>query len=172
MKTNATKGALPLTPAGRRPPVAAVTPQPRREGATLPPRAVVEDGEADFATHADLAIAYKEMGLYDAAIGELKKLARDPEREVFALTTMGECYEAKGSFTDAVIRYKRALNCEQITPEEVLLLYYLLGAAFDRLGDVNEALYFFEKVAKRSPRFRDVEQKVAELRPRMVKRAR
>jgi pilus assembly protein FimV len=145
---------------------------PRPEGATPPPRALVEGGDADFATRADLAIAYKEMGLYDAAINELKQVAEDPEREVFALTIMGECYEARGSFTDAVIRYKRALNCDQITPEETLALYYLLGGAFDRLGDVSEALYFYEKVVKRSPRFREVEQKVADLRPRMVKRAR
>jgi tetratricopeptide (TPR) repeat protein len=111
------------------------------------------------------------MGLFDAAIAELKQLATDPGHEVFALTTMGDCYEAKGTFTEAILRYKRALNCEQITAEERLILYYLLGTAFDRLGDVSEALYFFEMVAKRSPRFRDVERRIAELRPRMVKRA-
>lgn len=172
VKTQVSNRPLPMATGGRGQPAATLRKASSNEGSTPPPRAVVDGGEADFATHADLAIAYKEMGLYDAAINELKQLARDPEREVFALTTMGECYEAKGSFTDAVIRYKRALNCDQITPEEVLALYYLLGAAFDRLGDVNEALYFFEKVAKRAPRFRDIEQKVAELRPRMVKRAR
>jgi len=158
-------------PARRHQP-ATVVRGPGSDAATPPPRALVEGGDADFATRSDLAIAYKEMGLYDAAINELKQVADDPEREVFALTIMGECYEARGSFTDAVIRYKRALNCDQITPEETLALYYLLGGAFDRLGDVSEALYFYEKVVKRSPRFRDVEQKVADLRPRMAKRAR
>ncbi len=141
--------------------------------ATPAPRAVVEGGDVpDFSTHADLAVAYKGMGLFDAAIGELKQLCQDPGREVFALTTMGECYEAKGTFTEAVIRYKRALNCEQITRDETLELYFLLGGAFERLGDVGEALYFYEKVAKRDPTFRGVTDKVAELKPRMVKRAR
>lgn len=140
---------------------------------TPPPRAVVTGGDgADFSTHADLGIAYKEMGLFDAAIAELKLLAREPEREVFALTIMGECYESKGSFTDAVLRYKRALNCPQVTKEETRALYFLLGGAFEHLGDVSEALYFYEKVAKRDPKFRDVGQKVAELKPRLVKRAR
>jgi hypothetical protein len=37
---------------------------------------------------------------------------------------------------------------------------------------VSEALFFFEMVAKRSPHFRDAGQRVADLRPRMVKRAR
>ena len=35
-------------------------------------------------------------------------------------------------------------------------LYYCLGATFERLGDTSEALYFFEKVAKRGAKFRDV----------------
>lgn len=164
--------------AGRSAPARAqATPAVQRQGQAGtrtpgPPRALVDGGDADVDTRADLAIAYKEMGLYDAAIAELKEVAQDPGREVFALTTMGECFEAKGVFTDAISRYKRALNCEQITVEERLALYYLLGAAFDRLGDVGEALYFFEMVAKRSPHFRDVEERVADLRPRMVKRAR
>ena len=137
------------------------------------PRAVVSGGGAsDASTHADLAIAYKGMGLFDAAIAELKLLGEDADREVFALTTMGECFEAKHSFTEAIIRYKRALNCEQITPQETLVLYFLLGVAFERLGDVSEALYFFEKVLKRDSKFRDVDLKVSELRPRLVKRAR
>ena len=145
----------------------------RSEHRTPAPRAVLGEGEkSDFSTHADLAIAYKGMGLFDAAIGELKLLAQDESQEVFALTTMGECFEAKSSFTEAILRYKRALNCEQVTPEETLLLYSLLGAAFERLGDVSEALYFYEKVLKRDPKFRDVDLKVAELRPRLVKRAR
>ncbi|MEP6652635.1 MAG: tetratricopeptide repeat protein, partial [Myxococcales bacterium] len=140
---------------------------------TPTPRAVMSGDEtSDSATHADLAIAYKGMGLLDAAIGELKLLAQDESQEVFALTTMGECFEGKSSFTEAIIRYKRALNCEQITREETLLLYFLLGAAFEHLGDVSEALYFYEKVVKRNPKFRDVDLKVAELRPRLIKRAR
>ena len=43
-------------------------------------------------------------------------------------------------------------------------LYYLLGSAFERLGDTSEALYFFEKVAKRGE-FRDVTQRIEALQP-------
>jgi tetratricopeptide (TPR) repeat protein len=134
------------------------------------PRAFVEaGGAADASTHFDLAIAFKEMGLLDAAIGELKIVADDPEREVMALTMMGECYEGKGSFTEAVIRYKEALNCTPISVEETSQLYFLLGGAFDRLGDASEALYFFEKVARRDPLFRDVGQRIATLKPKLMK---
>jgi tetratricopeptide (TPR) repeat protein len=130
------------------------------------PVAVVAGGEkADLSTHGDLGIAYKEMGLLDAAIGEFRQLTQDPKREVFALTMIGECCEAKGSLTDAIIRYKEALNCPQVTPEETIQLYFCLGSTFERLSDRSEALYFFEKVAKRDPGFRDVSDRISKLRP-------
>jgi tetratricopeptide (TPR) repeat protein len=141
-------------------------------GDTPLPRAMVAGGEsADHSTHGDLGIAYKEMGLFDPAIAEFKLLADDPQREVFALTMIGECFEAKGSLTDAVIRYKEALNCPQVRPEEITQLYFCLGSAFERLHDPSEALYFYEKVAKRDPKFREVDAKVAALKPRNVRRA-
>ena len=131
------------------------------------PLAVVAGGEkADLSTHGDLGIAYKEMGLLDAAIGEFKLLTQDPAREVFALTMIGECCEAKGSLTDAIIRYKEGLNCPQISTEEMVQLYYCLGSTFERLNDPSEALYFYEKVGKRDMKFRDVAEKLAMLRPR------
>lgn len=111
------------------------------------------------------------LGEYDAAIDEYKRLARDPAREVFALTKMGDCYLAKGSCTEAILRYKRALNCDDVTREETRLLYFQLGSSFERLGDISEALYFFEKVAKREPDFNDVARKVAELIPLKDKKA-
>jgi tetratricopeptide (TPR) repeat protein len=136
-----------------------------------PVAVVTGGGSADLSTHGDLGIAYKEMGLNDAAIAEFKLLTEDPAREVFALTMIGECLEAKGTLTDAVVRYKEALNCEAVTPAETLVLYHLLGSVFERIGDRSEALYFFEKVAKRDPRFQDVDRRIAALRMPAPKRS-
>jgi tetratricopeptide (TPR) repeat protein len=155
------EGDLPVAHQSR--PLRSLDPEPHDAA----PVAVVAGGEkADLSTHGDLGIAYKEMGLLDAAIGEFKLLTQDPAREVFALTMIGECCEAKGSLTDAIIRYKEGLNCPQITPEETVQLYYCLGSTFERLSDQSEALYFYEKVAKRDPKFRDIGDKLAHLRPR------
>jgi tetratricopeptide (TPR) repeat protein len=119
---------------------------------------------ADPSTHGDLGIAYKQMGLHDAAIDEFKKLAADKARAVFAYTMIGECVEAKGELGEAVKRYKEALNLPQATPQESIELYYLLGAVFEQLGDVREALYFFENVGKRDPGFRDVKKRIVTLK--------
>ena len=62
---------------------------------------------------------------------------------------IGECVEAKGELGEAWQRTRRRSTCRRSTPEESLELYYLLGSVFERLGDVREALYFFENVRKR-----------------------
>jgi tetratricopeptide (TPR) repeat protein len=121
-------------------------------GGGQPLALMADGGSADLSTHGDLGIAYKEMGLYDAAIAEFKQLT-------------AECLEAKGTLTDAVVSYKDALNRSTATATETLVLYYQLGSVFERLGDQNEALYFFEKVAKRDARFREVDRKIAALKP-------
>jgi tetratricopeptide (TPR) repeat protein len=119
---------------------------------------------ADPGTHGDLGLAYKQMGLYDAAIDEFKQLAADPARAVYAVTMIGECVEAKGDLGGAVARYKEALNLPQATPQESIGLYYQMGSVFEQLGDAREALYFFESVGKRDPNFRDVKGRIAALR--------
>jgi tetratricopeptide (TPR) repeat protein len=119
---------------------------------------------ADPATHGDLGIAYKQMGLHDAAIEEFKQLAADKTRAVFAYTMIGECVGAKGELGEAVKRYKEALNLPQATAQESVELYYRLGAVFEQLGDIREALYFFENVGKRDPGFRDVKKRIVTLK--------
>jgi tetratricopeptide (TPR) repeat protein len=133
----------------------------------MPVAIVAAGAEADLSTHGDLGIAYKEMGLHDAAIAEFKLLMSDPARKVFALTMIGECLEAQGALPEAVVRYKEALNSGSVADAESTQLYYLLGDAFERMGDQSEALYFFEKVARRGgqSQFRDVARRIQALKP-------
>ena len=84
---------------------------------------------------------------------------------------IGECVEAKGEMGEAVGKYKEALNQPQITMSESLELYYLLGSVFERLGDVREALYFFENLRKRDASFRDVVRRIDALKPANARQA-
>ncbi len=139
-------------------------PAPLTAAVSAPVARLTPSERADPATHGDKGIAYKQMGLHEAAIEEFKQLAADPARAVFALTMIGECVESKGDLGGAVARYKEALNLPQATAQESIGLYYQLGAVFEQLGDVREALYFFESVGKRDPNFRDVGQRIAGLK--------
>jgi tetratricopeptide (TPR) repeat protein len=143
--------------------------RPAAREKSITPRAVVTSaGGADPTTLRDLGIAYKEMGLHDAAIAEFTKLVDDPQHEVFALTMMGECFESRGAPAEALLHYKKALNRPSVREDESTQLYYQLGRVFHTLGDESEALYFFEKVARRDPNFADVSARVASLRGKGV----
>jgi hypothetical protein len=129
-------------------------------------KGVIEKGVTaeDFETHYDLGIAYKEMGLLDDAISEFKIVMKDPAREVQCHLMIGLCYLEKGLQTDAIGQFKKGLYVENITDREALSLYFELGQAYERLNDGREALYYYEKVIKRDPHFRDVQKRVDELR--------
>jgi tetratricopeptide (TPR) repeat protein len=129
-------------------------------------KGVIEKGVTaeDFETHYDLGIAYKEMGLIDDAIGEFKMVMGDPTREVQCHLMIGLCLLEKGQQTEAIGHFKKGLYVEGITERESLSLYFELGQAYERLGDPREALYYYEKVLKRDPRFRNIEKLVEALR--------
>ncbi len=129
-------------------------------------KGVIERGVTaeDFETHYDLGIAYKEMGLVDDAISEFRIVMKDPAREVQCHLMIGLCFMEQGLQTDAINQYKKGLYVDGITDRETLSLYFELGLAYEKLGDMREGLYYFEKVMKRDARFRDVERHVEGLR--------
>src|SRR2546427_9099071 len=54
--------------------------------------------EADFQSHYDLGIAFKEMGLLDEAIAELQKALRAPEGKLRVSEALGACFLEKGAY--------------------------------------------------------------------------
>jgi tetratricopeptide (TPR) repeat protein len=124
----------------------------------------------DINTHADLGIMEKTMERYDAAIEHFKAVMADPKREVFALSMIGECSEALGDSAEAIRCYQDALKRPHATSTEATQLYYQLGNVFYNLGDQSEALYYFERVYKRNANFRDVQQRLSDLKSRAASR--
>jgi tetratricopeptide (TPR) repeat protein len=124
----------------------------------------------DAGTHVDLGIMQKTMERYDVAIEHFKAALDDPKREVFALSMIGECCEALGNSAEAIRCYQDALKRPAATAAEATQLYFQLGNVFYNLGDHSEALYYFERVSKRDPNFRDIASRLAELKSRAASR--
>ncbi len=124
----------------------------------------------DLATQIDLGIMQKTMERYDVAIEHFKAAMEDPKREVFALSMIGECCEALGDSAEAIRCYQDALKRPTATPAEATQLYFQLGAVFENLGDHSEALYYFERVIKRDPNFRDIARRLAAVKSRAASR--
>ncbi|MBX3248838.1 MAG: tetratricopeptide repeat protein [Myxococcales bacterium] len=120
-------------------------------------------GLEDTDTHFDLGIAYKEMGLIDDAKKAFELAMRNPQRECLCHTMIGLCLMEQNKPTDAISRFKKGLYAEQKTEREELGLYFELGNAYELLQDPKEALYYYQKVAKRDAGFRNVEDCIARL---------
>lgn len=124
----------------------------------------------DIDTHVDLGIMEKTMERHEAAIAHFKAALADPKREVFALSMIGECHEALGESAEAIRCYQDALKRPSATSSEATQLYFQLGNVFYNLGDHSEALYYFERVYKRDPGFRDITRRLAEVKSRAASR--
>lgn len=119
--------------------------------------------ESDAETHYDLGLAYKEMGLVDEAMKAFEKALRAPGREVGCRVMIGMCLRDQGNPTEAINQFKAGLHAEP-TDRERQSIYYEIGNTYESIGDVGEALYYFEMVAKRDPNFADAGQRVQQLR--------
>jgi len=118
----------------------------------------------DSATHFDLGIAYKEMGLIDDAISEFDIAAQDDGKSSSALNMIGLCFLEKGQYSEAINRFKDALHGPGISEREATGVFYEMGRAYELLEDPKEALFYYRKVYKRDANFRDAADKIENLK--------
>ena len=124
--------------------------------------------ENDSATHYDLGVAYKEMGLLPDAIGEFEMAGRDQARECMCYAMIGMIYLEQNQLDRAAEAYVRALSAAQKTVEQEMSLYYDLGNVYEMKGKNQDALYYFQKIARRDPGYRDVADRIQQLSPSPV----
>ncbi|BCW93997.1 MAG: hypothetical protein KatS3mg007_1891 [Thermoanaerobaculum sp.] len=128
-------------------------------------RGVAEQlGEEDHATHFDLGLAYREMGLLDEAIGEFQLVLKSPELALDAMTLIANCYMDKGLPEEAASWFEKALKTPNLPPEAELGLRYELGRAWEAAGNVAAALAHYAEVLAVNPAYRDVVERITHLR--------
>ncbi|PYP02035.1 MAG: hypothetical protein DMD57_12210 [Gemmatimonadetes bacterium] len=113
--------------------------------------------EADFQSHYDLGVAFKEMGLLDEAIAELQKALRAPDGKLRSSEALGVCFLDKGAFVVAESILRRALDLPAAGgDQERLGVLYWLGRALEEQGKRVEARELYGRVFAVDIRFRDV----------------
>ena len=121
----------------------------------------VESGDTE--THFNLGIAYKEMGLYDDAIGEFEQAAHDPQRKVDCISLQGICYREKGDDSRAEELLRSGVALEGMRKEELQSLKYELALLLESTGRPSEALQYYLEVRAISPGFRDTSSRISAL---------
>jgi tetratricopeptide (TPR) repeat protein len=121
-------------------------------------------GKEDYDTRYNLGIAYKEMGLVDEAIAEFQLAAKDEGRLLECSSMLGICFMDKGMPKLAVKWFEKGLKAPGRSEEEYQGLRYDLAMAHESSGDLDKALNIFEDLYGQDANFRDVAQKVRDLR--------
>ena len=121
----------------------------------------------DFATHYDLGIAYKEMGLLDEAIAEFTIAAGSTERHCEAFSMLALCHKEKGEMAEAAGWYRKALDAPDVDDQVQWGLRYDLADLLLLTGDAETALNLFRDVLQSDPSYRDVKSRVSELEHRL-----
>ena len=120
--------------------------------------------DEDMASHYDLGVAYKEMGLIDEAIAEFQIAARGLDYRLRAIEMLGTCFLEKEDYRIAVKVLGRALQVQGYKDEQLVGIFYSMGRAYEALGEAGPALDYYERVMGSDLSFADVVQRVSALR--------
>ncbi|MBK6488622.1 MAG: tetratricopeptide repeat protein [Gemmatimonadetes bacterium] len=122
--------------------------------------------EEDYASHYDLGVAYKEMGLIDEAIAEFQKSLRGDDHRVRSYEALGQCFVEKGQLQVAGTLLQRAVETSGADDQQLVGVLYLLGYASEVLARHADALRYYQRVFAVDIEFRDVAQRVAAMEQR------
>jgi tetratricopeptide (TPR) repeat protein len=121
--------------------------------------------DADSATHYDLGVAYKEMGLIEDSIQEFVIAARDPKRECVCLSMVGVIEMERGNMESAVGAFLKALRSSYQTTEQTLALNYEVANIYESRGDIQSTIEYLRRVVVMDASFRDAKERLDALKP-------
>jgi tetratricopeptide (TPR) repeat protein len=127
-------------------------------------------GKEDYETRYNLGIAYKEMGLVDEAIAEFQLAAKDEGRLLECASMLGMCFVEKGMPKLAVKWFEKGLSAPGRTEEEYKGIRYDLGDALEQSNELDRGIGFFEEVYGQDASFRDIAQRIEQLRQKIRQR--
>ena len=119
--------------------------------------------KSDYSTHFDLGQAYKEMGLWDDAIGEFKIAAEHPERAGTAELMVGMCHIGAGRFNDAIDTFDKARKLPGQSESEKLALLYEKAKVYELMEQYQDALVIYRDILNVDPGFADVVDRIGAL---------
>jgi len=117
----------------------------------------------DTASHYDLGIAFKEMGLIDEAIAEFQTALRFGSARLKVYEELGQCFMEKGDFAIAEKLLRQGTNEMATDPSELLGVNYHLGRCYEELRRPDDAREAYERVLSLDIDFRDVSDRLERL---------
>lgn len=128
--------------------------------------------EADYETHFNLGLAYKDLYMQDEALEEFQIAAalvrpRDgTSRYLQCCNMLGHTFLAKGLPKLAVMWFKKGLEAPGHSEEEYQALRFDLGGAYEDMGDLDKAIEVFTEVYGVNISYRGVRERLQQLQAR------
>jgi len=121
----------------------------------------------DIETHYDLGQSYREMELFDDAIGEFEQAmsaAKGQPKELDCLTMIAICQIAAGRLDTAEQTLQTGLASPLLTPPTEAAIRFELASLYETQGRTAEALAEFLRLEQDDPDYRDISHRIAALR--------
>jgi tetratricopeptide (TPR) repeat protein len=129
-----------------------------------------EVSRESFDDHFSLGIAYRDMDLNEEAIREFELASRiasskqDSGHVIQCCGMLSNCFLKKGMPTSALRWCQTGLSVADISSHESIALRYDMGVAHSMSGSKERALDCFGQIFSLDPGYRDVAQRIDELR--------
>ncbi len=127
-------------------------------------RGVSAQLEGDAQGHYDLGMAYREMGLFDEAVGSFRIAERDPRLAMRSREMIGRCLANSDRHDDAAREFERALRSPTLDAAGEAELRFQLALSLAALGEMADALAQAEIADMRFPGRPDVADRLVEWR--------
>ena len=121
---------------------------------------------ADYETHYNLGLAYKEMDLMDDAVEEFQNAVKmvapndGTPRYLQCCNLIGHCFMEKAMPKLAIKWYLQGLDAPGHTEDEYQALRYELGLAYEQSGETDKALELFSDIYAVNVTYRNIGDKV------------
>lgn len=123
-----------------------------------------------YEEHFSLGTAYREMELVEEAIKEFELAwkavdrKKEPRKAIQCCGILSTCYLKKGMHHSALLWCRTGLEFPDISSHEALAFRYDMGVAHLLSGEPGQALDSFEQIFRVDPSYRDVAQRIDELK--------
>lgn len=102
---------------------------------------------------------------YDQAIPLFQEAQKDPKLQLFAQNLLGLCFLLKGWHEDAIAIFQEALKIPAPADSPIVKdITYNLARTYEDFGKIQQALELYRQLARVDFRFKDVSQRIDNLR--------
>ncbi len=127
-------------------------------------RVVSEVVQLAIKNRIDVGVAHMEMGLYEVAVAVFETVVRYEEQKLEGTYLLCLSLIHANRAIEATIRLE-PLARDMTLPENYKTDFlYLMALAFEKLGDLRKAKEFYRRTQMLNPRYRDVAEKLIEMK--------